>query len=102
VVMLATVGRRPARRLWLGLPIGVLLHLVFDGAWADTDLFWWPLGGWSFDDTRLPEASRGWWNVPLELIGLAILAWAWRTARLGDPARRAAARRSGQLFAETP
>jgi hypothetical protein len=102
VVMLATVGRRPARRLWLGLPIGVLLHLVFDGAWTDTDLFWWPFGGWSFDDTGLPEASRGWWNVPLELIGLAILAWVWRTARLGDPARRAAARRSGQLFAETP
>jgi hypothetical protein len=101
VVMLATVGRRPARRVWLGLPIGVLLHLVFDGAWTDTDLFWWPLGGWSFDDTRLPEASRGWWNVPLELIGLAILAWVWRTARLGDAARRVAARRSGQLFAET-
>jgi hypothetical protein len=102
VVMLATVGRRPARRLWLGLPIGVLLHLVFDGAWTDTELFWWPLGGWSFDDTALPEASRGWWNVPLELIGLAILVWVWRTARLGDPARRAAARRSGRLFAETP
>ena len=102
VVMLATVGRRPARRLWLGLPIGVLLHLVFDGAWTDPDLFWWPLGGWSFDDTWLPEASRGWWNVPLELIGVAILAWVWRTARLGDPARRAAARRSGRLFAETP
>jgi hypothetical protein len=102
VVMLATIGRRSPRRLWLGLPIGVLLHLAFDGAWTDTELFWWPLGGWSFDDTALPEASRGWWNVPLELIGLAILVWVWRTARLGDPARRAAARRSGRLFAETP
>ena len=59
VVMLATAGRRPARQLLLGLPIGTLLHLVFDGAWADTDLFWWPLGGWGFDDAALPEVGAG-------------------------------------------
>jgi hypothetical protein len=102
VVMLATFGRRPARRLWLGLPIGVLLHLVFDGAWTDTDLFWWPFGGWSFDDAALPEASRGWWNLPLELAGLAILVWVWRTTDLGDRSRRAAAWRTGRLFAGVP
>ncbi len=45
-------GRRPVRKLLLGLPIGTLLHLVFDGAWTNTDLFWWPFGGWSFDDDR--------------------------------------------------
>src|SRR5690606_16128457 len=28
VVMAATFGRRPARKLWLGLPIGTMLHLV--------------------------------------------------------------------------
>ncbi len=84
VVMLATVGHRSWRRLWLGLPIATLLHLVFDGAWADSDVFWWPFGGWGFEDAALPEAARGWWNVPLELVGLAILAWVWRTARLDD------------------
>src|SRR5215217_5944262 len=41
VVMLSTVGRRPVRKLLLGLPIGTMLHLVFDGAWATTALFWW-------------------------------------------------------------
>ena len=62
--MVLTVGRRPARQCWLGLPIGTLLHLVFDGAWADTALFWWPLGGWAFDDAPLPEVARGWWTWP--------------------------------------
>jgi hypothetical protein len=97
-VMVATIGRRQARRFWLGLPIGVLLHLVFDGAWSDTDLFWWPFGGWSFDGVQLPEAGRGWWNVPLELAGLGILIWVWRTARLGDRHRRAVVWRTGRLF----
>jgi hypothetical protein len=100
-VMLLTVGRRPARRLWLGLAIGTLLHLVFDGAWTSTDVFWWPFGGWSFEDARLPEAARGWWNVPLELAGLAILVWVWRAARLAAPARRRAVLRTGALFSET-
>jgi hypothetical protein len=100
-VMLLTVNRLRARRLWLGLAIGTLLHLVFDGAWTSTDVFWWPFGGWSFEDARLPEAARGWWNVPLELAGLAILVWVWHTARLADPARRRAVVRTGGLFDET-
>jgi LexA-binding, inner membrane-associated putative hydrolase len=98
VVMLATIGRRAARRLWLALAIGTLLHLVFDGAWTDAEVFWWPFSGWSFEDARLPEASRGWWNVPLEIAGLAILVWVWRTASLGDRARRDTVVRTGRLF----
>jgi hypothetical protein len=100
VVMVVTVGRRTARRLWLGVAIGTLLHLVFDGVWTDAEVFWWPFGGWSFDDARLPEAARGWCNVPLELAGFAILLWVWRTARLSDRTRRAAALRTGRLFAD--
>jgi hypothetical protein len=100
-VMLLTVGRRQARRLWLGVAIGTLLHLVFDGAWTNTDVFWWPFGGWSFDDAHLPEAARGWWNIPLELAGLAILVWVWRTAGLAESARRRAVMHTGGLFADT-
>lgn len=97
-VMVVTVGRRPARKLLLALPIGMLLHLVFDGAWADTDLFWWPLGGWSFDGAPLPEASRGWWGVGLELAGLVILMWVWRSSRLSDPVLRRRFLHDGLLF----
>ena len=46
-VMLGTVGRRLRRRQWLGLPIGVFMHLVLDGVWATTELFWWPFLGFS-------------------------------------------------------
>ena len=88
--MVSTIGRRPARKLLLGLPIGMLLHLVFDGAWADTDLFWWPLGGWGFDDAALPEVARGGGTSPSSSSALAILVWVWRASRLSDPARPAA------------
>lgn len=99
IVMLSTVGRRPVRKLLLGLPIGTMLHLVFGGAWATTDLFWWPLGGWSFEELRLPEATRQWWlNLAFEVAGALMLAWIWRRSRLRDPVARAAFRRDGRLF----
>ena len=76
-VMLATAGRKPARRLLLPLPIGMFLHLVFDGAFSATKVFWWPFsGGWGH--TRLFSLQRGWWNVPLELAGLALGVWMLR------------------------
>ena len=101
VVMLGTRGRRDLRRTLLGLPLGTLLHLVFTGAWTDTSVFWWPFSG-GFDDARLPEAERGWWNVLLELAGAALLVWVWRTARLADPDRRRWFLRTGQLALGTP
>ena len=98
VVMAATIGRRATRKRWLGLPIGTMLHLVVDGAWADAHVFWWPLDGWSFAGAPLPAAERGWWNVPLELAGLAILGWFWRRAGLDDAARREQLWRTGRLY----
>jgi hypothetical protein len=98
IVMFATVGRRAVRKVWLGLSIGTLLHLVFDGAWADAHVFWWPLDGWSFEDAPLPAAERGWWNVPLELAGLTILVWFWRRAGLADERRRRELWRTGRLY----
>lgn len=98
VVMLSTVGRRPVRKVLLGLPIGVMLHLVFDGSWVDNDLFWWPLGGVSFEDDRMPEAARGWWDLLLELVGLGLLIWVWRRSHLSDPAARRRFLQEGRLF----
>ena len=44
-VMLVARGRRLAQRRWLGIPIGLFAHLVLDGTWARTEVFWWPFAG---------------------------------------------------------
>lgn len=75
VVMLATFGRRPVRRRLLAVPIGMFLHLVLDGVFRDTRVFWWPFTGLSLPDARLPSVTRGWWNLLLELVGLGLLRW---------------------------
>lgn len=98
VVVLATVGRRLVRRRWLGVPIGLFVHLVLDGTWARTELFWWPLFGTDLGADQVPELSRGVpWVVLLELIGAGVLWWCARRFGLEDRARRRRFGRTGQL-----
>ena len=97
VLMLATPGRKPIRKMLLGLPVGTLLHLVFTGAWRHARVFWWPFFGFGFDDAPHPVAERGWWNLPLELIGLGLCWWIVRRAELDRPERRSWFRKTGQL-----
>lgn len=97
VIMVATTGRRPLRRTLLGLPLGTLLHLVFSAAWVDTELFWWPVSGLRFDDSRSLFVDRGLLNVPLEVIGLILLWWIYRSADLADPAKRSDFASTGRL-----
>lgn len=97
VVMLATRGRRVLRRRLLALPIGMFLHLVFDAAWADTSVFWWPFSGLALPDAPLPSLDRGWWSLLLEVAGAAMLVWAWRRFGLSDPQRRRVFWRTGRL-----
>ena len=99
VVMLGTVHRRLLRRRLIALPIGTFLHLVFDGAWTDTDSFWWPFSG-GFGDGRLPSLERGWFALVLEVIGVAILAWAYRRFGLDDAERRRYFVRTGRISRE--
>jgi membrane-bound metal-dependent hydrolase YbcI (DUF457 family) len=101
IVMALTVGRRAQRKRWLGLPIGTFLHLILDGAFADTKVFWWPFTGGGFGDARLPIVERGIVNVALELAGLAICAFLWHRFRLADPRRRRRFVREGKLVAPT-
>ncbi len=97
IVMAATVGRRLVRRRWLGLPIGMFLHLVLDGAWTRTNTFWWPLDGWRLFHGRSEIVSRGIWSVLLELIGILLAVWLWNRFGLADPERRRMFLRTGQL-----
>jgi hypothetical protein len=96
-IMLATYGRRPIRRRLLAVPIGTFLHLVFDGAFNNTKVFWWPFTGASFDNARLPIAERGMVNVALEIVGVVLCVYAWRIFGLGQPERRRTFIRTGSL-----
>ncbi len=93
-VMVGARGQRLVQRRLLGLPIGVLMHLVLDGAWADTHGFWWPFLGPSWSSSPLPELGRGGFDVVLELAGAAACWWGWRRFRLDEPDRR-------RLFVQT-
>ncbi len=88
VVMIGTSRRSPTRRLLLGLPIGMILHLVFDAAWTDTDVFWWPFTGLELSDADLPILARGGWSVVMEVVGLAICGWLWRENAFNSRERR--------------
>jgi hypothetical protein len=96
-IMVGTRGRRRLRRRLLAVPIGSFLHLVLDAAWADTQVFWWPVFGFDPGHQVLPTVERGWVNLPLEVAGLAALAWAWYHFGLADPGRRSAFLRGGHL-----
>ena len=98
ILMLATQRRRLVRRRWIGVPIGMMMHLVLDGIWARPTSFWWPFLGVGFGSGGLPELGRPVAVTLLfELIGLGCLVWAWRAFDLSDPTTRDRFLRTGQL-----
>jgi hypothetical protein len=97
VVVLLTRGRRLVRRQWLGLPIGMYLHLVLDFGFSSARTFWWPLLGWSFSTGDAPEVGRGAWSLLLEVAGIGLAAWAWQRFGLDDRDRRHKFLHTGQL-----
>ena len=99
-VMLVARGRRLVQRRWLGVPIGLMAHLVLDGTWADTEVFWWPFAGLdALGGSRVPEFGRGVIGLLQEVVGLALGVWAWRRFGLHGPAARRALRTDGRLTA---
>ena len=97
VVMAATTGNRLRRRRWLGLPIGMFLHLVLDGTWSDPEQFWWPFLGTDFATDGLVEWHRGTLGLVLEAAGLAALWWMIVRFDLSDSERRRRFLHDGQL-----
>ncbi len=75
----------------------MFLHLVLDGSWSDSRVFWWPAGGWSFPRVEAPVVGRGWWSVLLELAGVGLVAVLWGQFGLDDAERRRSFLRTGQL-----
>lgn len=98
VTMVATRGRRRLRRRFLALPIGTFTHLVLDGVWAHSQVFWWPFFGTSFGSGGIPSLGRPVLVVVAEeLAGAVALAWCWQRFRLGEPSRRQLFLRTGHL-----
>jgi hypothetical protein len=98
VVVLLTMHRRLARRRWLGVPIGMFLHLLLDGMWTRTEVFWWPAFGWDALGGPSPESTRSAaLLVGLEVAGLLALIWFAARFQLRDPANRSAFLRSGRV-----
>lgn len=97
VIMALTRHRRLLRRQWLGLPIGMYLHLVVDAVANVPEVFWWPFLGWSSGSAATPEVGRGWWSVVLEVTGLLMALWVYRRFGLDDARRREVFLRTGQF-----
>jgi len=75
IAMLATIGKRPRRKFLLAGVIGLFMHLVYDGAFLNTRMFWWPLSGVRLSGAKIPSMERGLINVPLEVVGLLLIVW---------------------------
>jgi len=99
VVMGATAGRsRLLRRRLLGIPIGMFVHLVLDGTWTSTELFWWPAFGIGFANAVVPEHTAGFGiKIVGELVALVALWWAWNRYQLDDQENRLLLVKRGHL-----
>ncbi|CAB5031547.1 unannotated protein [freshwater metagenome] len=97
VIMLATRTRKVLRKRLLPLAIGTFMHLIFDGAFTATKVFWWPFGGVSFGDAELPVAQRMGLNVVMEIAGVIFLVVLVRQCGLAHADRRHNFLRTGML-----
>lgn len=97
LVMVSTIGRRLVRRRWLGVPIGMYLHLVLDLSWTRAEVFWWPVTGIGIDWETAPVIERWPWSLLMEGVALLVGWWAYRRAGLEDTELRRRFVRTGQL-----
>ena len=102
-VMLATRRGSAARKRWMALPIGVLLHLLLDMP-IDAETLWWPVLGLEFPSFAegafvdlLAYLMRSPWVILQELLGGAYLVFLYRQARLGDSEPRRQLLQTGTL-----
>lgn len=76
LVMVVTVGRRALRKRLLAVAFGLFMHLVADFVFTTDELFWWPLGGVSITQSRIPTLERTLViNMGLEVLGALLLVW---------------------------
>ena len=94
-IVLATRRGRP-RKKWMGLAIGMLIHMFLDAMWASPETLWWPLFGFEFSPSGATDVAQYmsevlanglvWLGEAVGLIYLLVLA---RRARLKTADARA-------------
>jgi hypothetical protein len=91
-VLLLTDRSSVARRNLMVMMVGWLFHLLADGIWLQSRVFWWPFAGWEFPSYDLPFWKGAWvragsdpWRWVLEGIGLAYLSVVLRRGDLFTP-----------------
>lgn len=85
IVMVATRRGGDHRKQWIGLVIGLFVHLLLDGVWLSPEAFLWPLFGLDFPKVAgsdFPALLRGMLSSPLvwlgEAVGAGYLVLLWR------------------------
>lgn len=106
VAVLIFTRRGPARKRWMLLATGVLLHLLLDAMWNLPETLWWPFLGTEFSATGLSTYGayvQGLLTNPVmwagEALGLIYLLALARRADLRDPAARRTLWRTGVVSA---
>ncbi len=97
LTMIVLRGRRLAQRRWLGLTIGLFMHLVLAGTWRHTALFWWPFFGRDVPVADAPRFFAMPWLAISEFVGVAALGWAVSRFGLLQAERQRRFLRTGQL-----
>lgn len=104
IVVLASTRRGRRRRAWMALVVGWFFHLLLDGMWTSSEVFFWPLFGIEFPagptpfwggiaDRALADPLR--WVT--EAIGATYLIWLWRSVGLSDRTKRSQFLSDGRL-----
>jgi len=95
VLVLLLTRRGPARKRWMLLATGILLHLALDALWNQPETLWWPFLGFEFTGTGF--ASFGSYAIDVvtdpivwvgEAVGLVYLVVLWRKSGLKGSAER--------------
>jgi hypothetical protein len=96
IVMLLTIHRRQIRRRVIFVVFGMFLSLLFDAAWTNTDVFWWPLSGAELISNLHPDRTLA-TLVFQELTGLALAAAFLYRMRVFDDGNLTYLLRTGRL-----
>lgn len=104
LVLLVTRRGTNRRRGFIGLVIGVFVHLLLDAAWATPEAFWWPFFGWEFPtvfESDFLSLLQRMLSDPIvwvgEAIGAAYLAMLWRRYLSTDGQLRRFWREDGRI-----